>query len=229
MAADHAPGAPDTAEMVLVHRLFLQEYTAAVALVRAVRAGDTARAAVVAGHLGALGQMLTEHHRAEDELLWPRLAADPALDAAVVARMEEQHEHIAAALARLHRALPQWAAGAEPDLTAQVAHACTVLLPALEEHLGDEERHILPLVPGRFTAAQWAQLSARGRAAVPPAHRLYMLAALGEAAGNKHRQEFLRRLPAPVRLLYRVAGRRLRRRTWHRLSTTPGHRRRAAA
>ncbi|MEV5609122.1 hemerythrin domain-containing protein [Streptomyces sp. NPDC052225] len=221
MSASHGPGAPDTGEMVVVHRLFLQEYAAAVALIRAVAPGDTARAAAVAAHLAALGQMLTEHHLAEDELVWPRLAHDPAVEAGLVARMEEQHERIAAALDRLERALPPWGARAEPDLRDELADACTALLPALEEHLGDEEQHILPLVPGRFTAAQWAQLSERGRAAVPRAHRLYMLAALGEAAGPDRRQEFLRRLPAPVRLLYRAAGPRLRRRTWQRLSGAP--------
>ncbi|AXL92982.1 hypothetical protein C4J65_35490 [Streptomyces sp. CB09001] len=218
MAASSASGAPDTGEMVLVHRLFLQEYAAAVAVIRAVAPGDTARAAVVAGHLAALGQMLTEHHLAEDELVWPRLAADPAVEAGLVARMEEQHERIADALGRLERALPAWSAGAGLDLRDEVADACTDLLPALREHLGDEERHILPLVPGRFAAAQWARLSERGRAAVPRTHRLYMLAALGEAAGTDLRDEFLGRLPGPVRLLYRLAGPRLRRRTWNRLS-----------
>ncbi|MFI7012187.1 hemerythrin domain-containing protein [Streptomyces sp. NPDC050145] len=218
MSASNGRGAPDTGEMVVVHRLFLQEYAAAVAVVRAVAPGDTARAAFVADHLAALGQMLTEHHLAEDELVWPRLAADPAVEPGLVARMEEQHEQIADALGRLERALPQWADRAEPDLGDEVADACAALLPALEEHLGDEERHILPLVPGRFTAAQWARLSERGRAAVPRAHRLYMLAALGEAAGTDRREEFLGRLPGPVRLLYRVAGPRLRRRTWDRLS-----------
>ncbi|MER5548718.1 hypothetical protein ABT072_41375 [Streptomyces sp. NPDC002589] len=70
---------PDTGEMVVVHRLFTQEYRASVALVRGVAAGDTARSAVVADHLGALGAMLTEHHLAEDELVWPRLKDDPAI------------------------------------------------------------------------------------------------------------------------------------------------------
>ncbi|MGW1289836.1 hypothetical protein ACWD4N_40940 [Streptomyces sp. NPDC002586] len=64
---------PDTGEMVVVHRLFTQEYRASVALVRGVAAGDTARSAVVADHLGALGAMLTEHHLAGDSPsgCWP--------------------------------------------------------------------------------------------------------------------------------------------------------------
>ncbi|GGL05800.1 hypothetical protein GCM10010094_78250 [Streptomyces flaveus] len=208
---------PDTGEMVVVHRLFTQEYAAAVPLVRGVAAGDTARSGVAADHLAALGVMLTEHHLAEDELVWPRLATDPAVDSALVARMEAQHERIAEALGRLESALPGWRDTADPVLRDTVADACAALLPALDAHLGDEEEHILPLVPGRFTAAEWAVLSERGRAAVPKAHRLYMLAALGEAAGADRRDEFLGRLPGPVRLLYRLAGPWLRRRTLARL------------
>ncbi|WP_079173523.1 hemerythrin domain-containing protein [Streptomyces monashensis] len=211
---------PDTGEMVVVHRLFTQEYRASVALVRGVAAGDTARSAVVADHLGALGIMLTEHHLAEDELVWPRLKDDPAIEPALTVRMEEQHERIADALDRVRQVLPAWRTGADPALRNRLADALDGLLPALDAHLGDEEKHILPLVPGRFTAEEWAVLSERGRAAVPKAHRLYMLGALGEAAGPDRYAEFLGRLPGPVRLLYRAAGRRLRRRTRARLDGT---------
>ncbi|MCQ4209137.1 hemerythrin domain-containing protein [Streptomyces longispororuber] len=229
MSARNGREVPDTGEMVVVHRLFRREYEASVAVVRAVAPGDTARSAVVAAHLAALNQMLTEHHLAEDELVWPRLVADPAVDKGLVARMEEQHERIADALGRLERALPDWGTGADAGLRDTVADACAALLPALDEHLGDEERHILPLVPDRFTVQEWARLSERGRAAVPKSHRLYMLAALGEAAGTDRRDEFLGRLPAPVRLLYRVAGPRLRRRTWSHLSGGRAEQRVAAA
>ncbi|MFF8863321.1 hemerythrin domain-containing protein [Streptomyces sp. NPDC015139] len=220
MAARNGRGVPDTDEMIVVHRLFMQEYRAAVPLVREVRPGDRTRSAVVADHLDALDAMLTEHHLAEDELVWPRLAADPAVEPALTARMEEQHERIADALGRLRSALPRWRASADPALRDTVADACAALLPALEAHLGDEEEHILPLVPERFTAAEWAVLSERGRAVVPKAQRLYMLGALGEAAGDDRRDEFLGRLPGPVRLIYRIAGRGLRRRTRARLHGT---------
>lgn len=65
MAARNGRGVPDTDEMIVVHRLFMQEYRAAVPLVREVRPGDRTRSAVVADHLDALDAMLTEHHLAE--------------------------------------------------------------------------------------------------------------------------------------------------------------------
>ncbi|WP_367045428.1 hemerythrin domain-containing protein [Streptomyces sp. Je 1-332] len=215
--AARARNAPDTDEMELVHSLFRREYTAAVSLVRGVGAGDTGRSGTVAGHLAALGGMLEEHHLAEDELVWPRLADDPAVDALVLRRMEQQHERIAEVLQRLQEALPRWRERAEPARRDAVADACAALVPVLGEHFADEETHILPLVPGRFTAEQWALLSERGRAAVPKAHRLYMLGALSAAAGPDGQEQFLGRLPGPVRLLWRVAGRRLHRSATARL------------
>ncbi|GGY05525.1 hemerythrin domain-containing protein [Streptomyces hiroshimensis] len=230
MTAADVHSTPDTDEMVLVHRLFRREYRAAAALVSGVPAGDTGRSRTVAAHLAALGRMLEEHHLAEDELVWPRLAADPAVDPAMVRRMERQHERIAAALHRLDEAVPRWGRTADPVQREAVADACAALLPPLDEHLADEEEHVLPLVPDRFTAAQWAVLSERGRAAVPKAHRLYMLGALSAAAGPSGQARFLARLPVPVRLLWRVAGARLHRRATEELhGTRPPGRARATA
>ncbi|WP_434597748.1 hemerythrin domain-containing protein [Streptomyces sp. A5-4] len=202
---------PDTDEMVLVHRLFLREYGSAAPLVRGVGAHNTGRSRTVAAYLAALAVMLEEHHLAEDELVWPRLMNDPAVEQGLVERMEEQHERIARALGRLSAALPDWRDTGDPELREAVAGACEALVPALEEHLADEELYVLPLVPERFTGAEWARLSERGRAAVPGSHRLYMLGALSAAAGDDQRAAFLGRLPAPVRLLWRLAGKRLRR------------------
>ncbi|MCX5141920.1 MULTISPECIES: hemerythrin domain-containing protein [unclassified Streptomyces] len=212
MAAKRRSSEPDTGEMVVVHRLFQQEYRTAVGLVEAVDAGDTRRSRTVASHLDALDSMLEEHHLAEDELVWPRLEGDPEVDPALLLRMEQQHERIAGSLGQVADVLPRWRDSADPALRDVLVKACTDLLPALDEHLADEERHILPLVPGRFTAEEWGRLSERGRDAVPKEYRLYMLGAMASAAGPEHYDEFLGRLPGPVRLLWRVAGKGLHRR-----------------
>lgn len=212
MAAKRRSSEPDTGEMVVVHRLFQQEYRTAAALVAAVDAEDTGRSRIVAAHLEALDTMLEEHHLAEDELVWPRLEGDPEVDPALLLRMERQHERIARSLGQVAEVLPRWRDTADPALRDVLARACAELLPALDEHLADEERHILPLVPGRFTAQEWGRLSERGRDAVPKDKRIYMLGAMAVAAGPEHYDEFLGRLPGPVRLLWRVAGKGLHRR-----------------
>jgi Hemerythrin HHE cation binding domain len=63
----------DTGDMQIPHSVFRGEFRRAPAMVRNVPAGDAHRAEVVAGHLQFLLEALTDHHTAEDELLWPRL------------------------------------------------------------------------------------------------------------------------------------------------------------
>jgi len=59
--------------MQIPHSIFRGEFRRAPAMVRNVPDGDTHRAGVVAGHLQFLLEGLTDHHTAEDELLWPLL------------------------------------------------------------------------------------------------------------------------------------------------------------
>src|SRR6185437_16102004 len=63
----------DTREMFAAHSLFRREFGLSPGLVRAVTAGGMARAALVTRHLDLLVTVLTVHHAAEDEHLWPRL------------------------------------------------------------------------------------------------------------------------------------------------------------
>ncbi|MFI8339088.1 hemerythrin domain-containing protein [Streptomyces sp. NPDC085639] len=79
-------------------------------LVRAVPAGATDRAAVVADHLAEYMTGLHHHHTVEDETLWPLLRARTA-DQELVARMEEQHGRIDASLAAARLGCGQAAQG----------------------------------------------------------------------------------------------------------------------
>ena len=67
-----APGV-DTRDMLVVHNAVRREWGLAPGLVRAVEAGDTRRAEVVAGHLDLQAAMLQHHHEGEDRVLWPVL------------------------------------------------------------------------------------------------------------------------------------------------------------
>src|SRR5689334_20924962 len=70
----------DVHDMVVVHKAFRRELRLIPELVRAVPAGDTTRAAVVAGHARLVLQGLHLHHTGEDELLWPKLLQRDAPD-----------------------------------------------------------------------------------------------------------------------------------------------------
>src|SRR5690242_16881748 len=74
-------------------------------------AGDTARAAVLAGPADLLLDGLHLHHTGEDLLLWPKLLDRCPPDAALVRRMEEQHERVEDHTRQLRGALDRWRVG----------------------------------------------------------------------------------------------------------------------
>ncbi len=199
---------PDVQEMVIVHRMFRREYRFASVLVRGVAAGDRTRAAVVAAHLSELTVLLHHHHQGEDDLVWPRLHARTPMSSELVHRMESQHEQVGELLGRLDELLPAWAA--EPGLPQResLAETLDALAPALEAHLDEEEREILPLVEQHLTAAEWNELGERAVAAIPKARMMVLLGYILEGTSPSERQTMLGVLPPPVRLIYKAVGQR---------------------
>jgi hemerythrin-like domain-containing protein len=206
--AEHATDRPQTWEMVVVHRVFRREFGALPALVRAVPAGDVARAAVVLAHLRELARSLHHHHTAEDELVWPLLLDRVDLDRPLVLRMEEQHERVADLLERADVQAGAFAAAASPVAGETLAATLTQLATALEEHLGDEEREVLPLVERHLTVAEWDAVGERARASLPKDRLLIQLGAILEGCSPQEARRFLGMLPLPARLAWRLAGRR---------------------
>lgn len=199
---------PDVREMVVVHRMFRREYRLAPVLVRGVAAGDRTRSAVVAAHLTELTVMLHHHHQGEDELVWPRLHARTPVSTELVQRMESQHAQVGGLLGQLDELLPSWAA--EPGLAQRESLAQTLdaLAPALEAHLDEEEREILPLIEQHLTTREWNELGEKAVAAIPKARLLVLLGYILEEASPSERQMMLGVLPPPVRLIYKTVGRR---------------------
>jgi len=192
--------------MVVVHRLFRREFDAAPELVRGVAAGDTRRSEIVGEYVTDLLTGLHHHHTGEDELLWPVLVARVGgLDRELVERMESQHETVAKLMSLLHGVLPTWRATA--TMGAEVADVLGQLTAALNEHLTDEETHVLPLVSQHITQSEWDALGRHGRTAIPKGRKGFVfLGAILSNATPTERTRFLSHLPAPVRLAWRIVG-----------------------
>ena len=191
-------------DMVVVHRVFRREFRLLPELVRAVPAGDTRRAAVLAGHARLILRGLHMHHTSEDELLWPKLLERCSPDAELIHRMEEQHERVHSALERLGPALDRWEAEARPAVTEEVAAGFDALRTALVEHLDEEEREILPLAARHISQSEWNELGEHGAKTVPLSQMPILFGAVSEEATPEERTEMLRVVPAPVRLLLRT-------------------------
>ncbi|TFV74421.1 hemerythrin domain-containing protein [Blastococcus sp. CT_GayMR19] len=194
----------DVHDMVVVHRAFRREFRLIPELVRAVPAGDTARAAVLAGHARMVLTGLHLHHTGEDVLLWPKLLERCTPDAALVHRMEAQHERVDAAIQKLGPALTRWEAEARPAVTEEVGAGFDELRTALLEHLDDEEREILPLAARHITQAEWNQLGEHGQKEMRMKDLPILFGAVFEEATPEERAEMLGVVPAPVRFLLRT-------------------------
>jgi hemerythrin-like domain-containing protein len=197
----------DTRDMILVHRVFRREFRLLARMVQAIGEGDAGRAAEVGRHAREMSDALHHHHESEDELLWPRLALR-APGAGLTDRMAPQHAALGAILGRIDAALPRWQRSPDAASSRALAADLASLHAQLEEHLDDEEESVLPVVGRVITTAEWDELGERGFAAMPKRRALVFLGYILEGASAEERSRFLRRVPPPVRLLYRLVGRR---------------------
>lgn len=194
----------DVRDMFVVHRSFRREFRLIPQLIREVAPGDTARAAVVAGHARLILRGLDLHHTGEDDLLWPKLLERAAPSADLIHRMEAQHHRVEQLIAELGQALPRWEAEARPAVSEEVASTFDALRDALLEHLDDEERHILPIAERHITQKEWEGLGEHGMHKVKAAELPILFGAVLEEATPDERTMMLRVVPPPVRLLVRT-------------------------
>lgn len=208
MNATTAPARPDTYDMVVVHNSFRRHFRALPDLVTGVAAGDLQRARRLVAFLDELGTGLHEHHTGEDELLWPLLLERASTDAALVLRMEEQHERIAELTERARRESAEFASAADPSVRDRLAVTLRALATAVDEHMTEEERQVLPVVENVLTVPEWQALGERGREHMPKDRQLVFFGFLLQGASDADRRKFLAEMPLPARLAWRLLGRR---------------------
>ena len=197
----------DTSEMLLIHRVIRREIGRLPALVRAA-AGDPARAARVGAHATEMLHFLHSHHHGEDELLYPLVRERVSLDADLMERMDAQHLQVAEAVTAVEAELPAWTTSADAATGERIAARLDAVLPVLIDHLAEEETELLPVVATTVTQAEWDQLGKHGLASIRPPRRLVILGHILEESDDAERARFLRKVPAPARLAFRLVGRR---------------------
>lgn len=200
---------PDTHEMVIVHRVFRREFHLLPDLISRVEVGNTQRAAVLAEHLTDIVAALHHHHENEDELLWPPLLERATPQTELVLRMEAQHTALGVSLDEIDKLSPAWVTAANAadrdELTKAVRQASVIL----DEHMGEEEQEILPLIRKHITVEEWSKVGKRGADSIQDKRkRMLFLGAILEETTPEEERTFLSNLPAPIRVLWKVLGRR---------------------
>lgn len=197
----------DTHDMLLIHRVIRREIGRLPALFRNA-GGNPARARVVAAHAREMLEFLHTHHTGEDHLLWPVLRPRVSLDGELIDRMEAQHTELAVAIDEVQRALPGWERTADRAVGERMADRLETSHQVLLTHLAEEEDRILPLVAEHFTQDEWDALGRHGMGSVPGKRRLVILGHILDETDPTERAKFLRQVPPPARIAYRLIGRR---------------------
>ena len=199
----------DTSGMLVIHLVLRRRFAAMPALVVEVSAGDTARATVVAAHLTEFSELLHTHHETEDAHLWDVLEARSPACAIHVELMRSQHRAVAGLLQRLEPLVAEWRRTAALSLRSALVETLEEVNAALDVHLGAEESRILPVAAVTMTQREWDAFGELGQKSIPKKRLLVQLGYVLDAIDPSQRAEWMRsNLPAAVRGLYAVAGRR---------------------
>jgi iron-sulfur cluster repair protein YtfE (RIC family) len=199
---------PAVWSMALIHRIFRSSFVELAHIVTEVPASDAARASAVADHLGFTLAGLTAHHSTEDDLVWPVLLERARPSAALVERMEEQHRGLHAGIEDVRRLTDAWRADPSPDVASELSTAITNMFVQLATHLDEEERDVVPLIAEHLSVAEWDQVGKTAFDKFTPAQRFTAMGQMLEVASPAEAAAMLAPLPTPIKLLWRLVGRR---------------------
>ena len=209
MLEDGSTPTCDTSGMLVIHGVLRSRFRALPALVRSVHSEDADRVGVVAAHVLEFADLLHTHHETEDTHLWETLETRAPACALHVQLMRAQHQTVAELLTRVQSLVPEWSQAGNPGLQERLAAALDDVNTALGTHLGDEEAKILPVAAATMSQKEWDAFGDLGRKAVPKSRLLIQLGYVLDTITPSERSRWMRaNLPAPVRGLYAVSGRR---------------------
>lgn len=206
-----------TAGMRRIHRVFLWSYDEAPGLVRSVTEGDRERSAYVGEVLGNFDKLLHVHHEGEDLYMYPRLRERAPACALHVEQMQAQHREVTRQLDIIAPMLNEWSVTADAALGEQLAERYAHLSDILKVHLRREVTEVTPVIDKVLTQKEMDELSSHG---VDSFDKKVVLAYLGMILATNppdERAEFLRDIPFPIRVAYRLVGRGLYRKQYSTL------------
>lgn len=203
-----------SAGMRRIHRVFLWAYDEIPGLVRSAPEGDTARSAYVGDVLATFDKVLHGHHEGEDLHMYPHLRERAPACALHVDMMIAQHEEVSVHLDAIRPLRERWTRTADGALGEELAGRYEALSALLKVHLRREVTEVTPVVEKVLTEKEFGMLAKHG---TDQFEMKVMLAYLGLVLATNppgEREAFAKDLPLPVRLAYRVVGRRLYRRQY---------------
>jgi hypothetical protein len=212
MATTEGDTRADPWEMALIHRLIRRGSQQSQSWVLGVPDRSPERANAVAEYVAFHLDGLHAHHSTEDELIWPALHARAEMSSGLIDRMEEQHAGLHDALETTRARLESWSAAPSDENAEVLAATLGATDERLAEHLAEEERDVVPLIAAHITQAEWDDLGKVAFGKFTPRQRLIATGELFETAEAAEAARMMAGLPAPIRVMWRLVGRRQYRR-----------------
>ena len=199
----------DASDLIMIHRYFRGMFVDAQALVEKALPGDRARAIILADHISENITYLHGHHHGEDELLWPKLETRTPSCFLHVEQMKVQHATVASELDAVEALLGPWRESGSKESATLVALRLADVNATFGAHLDQEESQIVPVAEVSLNQPEWDLLGEHGRAGTPRNRAFVQLGyILASMPTDADRAVMLKSLPAPVRILWKVTGRR---------------------
>jgi deazaflavin-dependent oxidoreductase (nitroreductase family) len=204
---------PDLLDYRVVHRAMARDLARLAAVADdLVRAPDPPRLRLLRWYLAGVTAEIVNHHRVEDDDVWPLLEA-VAGDLTALVALSEDHDRLDPLLARAG----QLAAADDP--TPALAAVLHELAGLLARHVGDEERDVFPIITGRVRVEDYTRLQQRFRGTLGLRVLTFVVPWVIGHAGGGERAVLLADAPLPLRGILAVTERRFRARAAHLFAT----------
>ena len=157
MTTAHDVPRPDVTDMFAVHQALRDTLGSAPQLVAGVDASDPERVELITNLYDNVLDFLHVHHDGEEQLVFPLLRERCPDQLELLDLMASQHADVVELVQRSEGALSAWAGG-DTSAQADSASALGELGSRLDQHLGEEERRVLPLCAEHMSLQEWGAL-----------------------------------------------------------------------
>ena len=209
----HATSKPDLTFVTLIHQSLRADAPRLAATIAALRAVERVpRLPGIKAYFDQYCDQLVTHHRHEDELFFPALAARAGADKMHLNELDDQHHELDTAIRAVQGKLDALADPATDFTTerASAADAMLAMTALLDDHLTLEEETAVPLLETHMAAADYKELEARARKATPRPQAQFLIPWVVANASPDQRRALYRSAPS-LRLIYWFNRRRYRR------------------
>jgi deazaflavin-dependent oxidoreductase (nitroreductase family) len=193
--------APDLTDYRVVHRAMTVDIDRlATAAAELVERPDPARLGALRRYLAGMRGEIENHHRVEDEHVWPALEATAGVTVSL-AHLTEDHDRLDPLMLRAS----VLAAAEHP--TPELAAVLRELSELLRRHIRDEEQEIFPLIEHYLSRAEYQRLQRQFRRGLDPRHLAFVVPWMIGHADAAERRALLADAGWPLRLVLALSER----------------------